>query len=61
MEEFLAPLSESLQPYKELVAQGATIITILQLLTPALLVNEIRKAKTTSGFSIAPFLGGGIL
>ncbi|KAG5673454.1 hypothetical protein PVAND_003500 [Polypedilum vanderplanki] len=61
MEEFLAPLSKSLQPYKDHIAQGATIITILQLLSPALLVNEIRKAKTTKNFTIAPFIGGGVL
>jgi solute carrier family 50 (sugar transporter) len=54
-------LSEALQPYKDLVATSASVITIVQLLTPILLLNDIRKAKSSAGFSIVPFLGGGVL
>lgn len=61
MEGLITELSEILLPYKELVAKSAITVTILQLLTPALLVNDIRKAGSTKNFSIAPFLGGGIL
>lgn len=59
--EVLASLSETLQPYKEVVSTTASVVTIVQLLTPILLLNDIRKAKTAAGFSIVPFLGGGIL
>lgn len=59
--EVLASLSETLQPYKDVVSTSASIITIVQLLTPILLLNDIRKAKSSSGFSIIPFLGGGVL
>lgn len=55
--ELLSQLSDTLQPYKEIVANSATAVTIAQLLTPILLLNDIRKAKTTAGFSILPFLG----
>lgn len=61
MEGLLTELSEILLPYKEVVAKSAITVTVLQLLTPALLVNDIRKAGSTKNFSIAPFLGGGIL
>lgn len=59
--ETLATLSVQLQPYKELVANIATTVTIIQLLTPAVLLNDIRKAKSAESFSIVPFLGGGVL
>lgn len=59
--EVLASLSETLQPYKEVVSNTASIVTIIQLLTPILLLNDIRKAKSSAGFSIVPFLGGGVL
>lgn len=61
MENFISTLSEALQPYKELVAKFAVAITVIQLLTPSLLINDIRKAKSTKNFSIMPFIGGGIL
>lgn len=61
MDVLIENLSVVLQPYKDIVGQFAIIITVLQLLTPALLVNEIRKAKSTKGFSIVPFIGGGIM
>lgn len=59
--EVLASLSNQLQPYKEHVATVASAVTIIQLLTPSLLLNDIRKAKTTKDSSIVPFLGGGVL
>lgn len=55
--ELLSQLSDTLQPYKEIVAISTTAVTIVQLLTPILLLNDIRKAKTTAGVSIVPFLG----
>lgn len=61
MEYYLTELSELLLPYKDLVAKSAITVTILQLLTPALLVNDIRKAGSTKNFSIMPFIGGGVL
>ncbi|XP_070503995.1 sugar transporter SWEET1-like [Chironomus tepperi] len=61
MEALIEKLSIVLHPYKDTVGQFAIIITVLQLLTPAVLVNEIRKAKSTKGFSIVPFIGGGII
>ncbi|CRL04461.1 CLUMA_CG017544, isoform A [Clunio marinus] len=59
--EFLENLSDSLSPYKDLVANIATTMTIAQLMTPILLINDIRKMKTTEGISIVPFLGGAVL
>jgi solute carrier family 50 (sugar transporter) len=61
METIIFALSEILYPYKELVAKFAVVVTVLQLLTPVTLINSIRNAKTTDGFSIVPFIGGGIL
>lgn len=61
MEDYLTELSNLLLPYKDLVAKSAITITILQFLTPALLVNDIRKAGSTKNFSITPFIGGGVL
>lgn len=55
--EVITKLSETLQPYKEIVATTATVVTIIQLLTPILLLNDIRKTKTTANVSIIPFLG----
>jgi len=59
--DIITSLSDQLQPYKDHVASIASTVTFLQLLTPILLINDIRKAKTTGEFSIAPFLGGGVL
>jgi hypothetical protein len=61
MENIVSNLSEILHPYKDIVAKSAITITVIQLLTPALLVNDIRKAKSSNGHSIVPFIGGGIL
>lgn len=58
MEVVIEKLSVVLQSYKDVVGQFAIIITVLQLLTPSLLINDIRKAKSTKGFSIVPFIGG---
>jgi solute carrier family 50 (sugar transporter) len=59
--DVLWKISDILQPYKDEVSLGASVITILQLLSPALLVNDIRKAKSAENFPIGPFLGGFIL
>jgi hypothetical protein len=61
MENLLAQLSEILLPHKDLIMQSAVGITIVQLLTPVLLVNDIRKAGSSKNFSVVPFLMGGIL
>jgi len=59
--EVLAAWSSQLQPYKETVASIATAVTVIQLLAPILMLNDIRKQKSASKFSILPFLLGGIL
>lgn len=55
--EVIASLSDTLQPFKELVANTAAVVTIVQMLAPALMLNDIRKSKSTSNVSIVPFLG----
>lgn len=59
--DFLWDFSDKLQPYAGHVASAAMVVTTCQLLTPALLVNEIRKAKSSDKFPIAPFIGGFVL
>lgn len=59
--EFLANLSEILQPYKDLVAKIAGIFTLVQLLSPLLVLWQIIKKKTTKNESIIPFMGGFVL
>jgi hypothetical protein len=59
--EALWKISDILQPYKDHVSVAASVITILQLLSPALLVNDIRKAKSAENFPVGPFLGGFIM
>lgn len=61
MEKLLTNLSVLLQPYKEIVGLSAIIITMLQLLAPSMILLDIRKQKSTSEFSIVPFIGGAVL
>lgn len=51
-------ISELLQPYKEAIGQTAGAVTFLHMLSGVVLLNDIRKKKTTSGGSVMPFLGG---
>jgi solute carrier family 50 protein (sugar transporter) len=59
--DFLWDFSDKIQPYADHVATFAMVVTTGQLLTPALLVNDIRKAKSSEKFPIAPFIGGFVL
>lgn len=59
--EVLNQLSKLLLPYKDVIATGAIGVTMLQLLAPAMLINDIRKKKTAANESILPFVGGGVL
>lgn len=54
-------LSKLLAPHTELIGNVAAGVTILNFLSGALLCNDIRKKKSTVGFSIIPFLGGFVL
>lgn len=56
--DFIANL---LEPYKEIIGQVTGVLTIGHMLSAVFLLNDIRKAKTTAGSSIIPFLGGLIL
>ncbi|KRT82626.1 hypothetical protein AMK59_4817, partial [Oryctes borbonicus] len=57
MEEF----SKSLQPYKELVGTVASVITIGQFFSGALICRDIYKKKSTDGISAMPFIGGTVI
>lgn len=59
--DFLWEISDKLQPYAGHVSAFAMVVTVAQMLTPALLINEIRKAKSAEKFPVAPFLGGFVL
>lgn len=55
-ENILARLSLTLQPHRNLVAQAATWLTIAQLLSPIVVLNDMRKSKSTLGMPIVMFL-----
>lgn len=59
--DYLWDFSDKIQPYANHVATFAMVVTTGQLLSPALLVNDIRKAKSSEKFPIAPFIGGFVL
>ncbi|KAG5667096.1 hypothetical protein PVAND_015095 [Polypedilum vanderplanki] len=48
-------LSKILQPYKEIVSQSAQWLTIAQMLSPLLVLNDMRKSKSTKGMPIYMF------
>lgn len=50
-------LSRVLQPYKEIVSTFATVVGTLRLIAPALVLNNVRKQGSTSGFGLMPFIG----
>lgn len=51
-------ISESLQPYKNVVGQVASIVTILQFFSGAFVCKDIYKKGNTEGTSSTPFVGG---
>jgi solute carrier family 50 (sugar transporter) len=51
-------LSLTLQPYKQVVETFASIVTILQIFSGVFVCFEFKARQSSSGFSVAPFLGG---
>ncbi|CAG9760847.1 unnamed protein product [Ceutorhynchus assimilis] len=51
-------VSRTLQPYKELVANLAGALTILQFFAGIVVCRDIHKNGSTKGFSPMPFIGG---
>jgi solute carrier family 50 (sugar transporter) len=51
-------LSLQLQPYKQVVETFASVVTILQIFSGVFVCFEFRARQSSSGFSVAPFLGG---
>jgi len=54
-------VAKLLEPHKETINSTAAIVTCCHFLSGAVLCNDIRKKKSTVGFSVIPFLGGFIL
>ncbi|XP_031632133.1 sugar transporter SWEET1-like [Contarinia nasturtii] len=50
-----------LEPYKDLISSSAAIVTYLHQLSGLAICNDIRKQKSTVGFSILPFLAGTVI
>lgn len=51
-------LSNILQPYKNVVAQTASIVTIAQFFSGTFICKEIYQKKSTVGIPAIPFIGG---
>lgn len=51
-------LSALLKPYASHISGAAATVTYFHFLSGAVICNDIRKKKSTAGFSIVPFLGG---
>lgn len=51
-------LSNSLQPYKEIVGQIASIVTIGQFFSGAFVCKNIYKKGSTGEIPATPFVGG---
>lgn len=51
-------LSQSLQPYKELVGEVASYVTIAQFFSGVFVCRDIYKKGTSKGVSPMPFIGG---
>ncbi|XP_050498588.1 sugar transporter SWEET1 [Diabrotica virgifera virgifera] len=51
-------LSNILQPYKNVVGQTASIVTIAQFFSGAFICKDIYKKKSTAGIQAVPFIGG---
>lgn len=50
-----------LEPYKDLIATSAATVTYFHQLSGAVICNDIRKQKSTVGFSVLPFLAGVVM
>ncbi|XP_060531745.1 sugar transporter SWEET1 [Cylas formicarius] len=51
-------LSQSLQPYKQVIGSVAMYVTIAQFLTGGAICWEIYNKKSSKGYSATPFIGG---
>lgn len=51
-------LSNSLQPYKDIVGQTASIVTIGQFFSGAFVCKDIYKKGTPGEIPATPFVGG---
>ncbi|KAL1495069.1 hypothetical protein ABEB36_010546 [Hypothenemus hampei] len=51
-------IAQSLQPYKELVGEVASYVTIAQFFSGAFVCHDIHKKGSTKCFSPMPFIGG---
>ena len=60
-EDLITQMSIALQPYKDTVGLAATWLTIGQMLSPMLVLNDMRKAKSTLGMPVYMFLLGLVL
>lgn len=49
-------ISEALLPYEGIVAKSAQWLTIIQMLSPMLMLNDMRKTKSTNGMPVVMFL-----
>lgn len=54
-------LSNTLQPYKEVVGTVAGVVTIGQMFSGSIMCYDIYKQGTTGSVGIMPFLGGLIM
>ncbi|XP_055300773.1 sugar transporter SWEET1-like [Sitodiplosis mosellana] len=50
-----------LEPYKDKIATSAATVTYLHLLSGSVICNDIRKQKSTDGFSVMPFVAGCVI
>jgi hypothetical protein len=57
----LEEMSEILQPYAGVIAKTATLLKISQMLSPLVIFNNMRKAKSTMGMPFFPMLLGLVL
>lgn len=61
MGDLITQLSMALQPYKGRVALSAQWLTMVQILNPAFVLNNMRKEKSTLGMPVYMFLLGLVL
>jgi solute carrier family 50 protein (sugar transporter) len=53
-------ISQVLAPYKDIIGTVAGVVTMAQFISPIPLILDFRRTKTTSGFSVVPFLWGAV-
>lgn len=51
-------LSKSLQPYRNVVSNVASVVTIAQFFSGVLVCKDIYKKNSTKGIASTPFIGG---